>query len=66
MVDPIKAKQDKSWHKEPNIPYGFSAFGYVEVHRNARPLYERQAAPDPAWDFHKSYNHLTVENLNSV
>jgi len=32
MVDPRKVEQDKRWHKEPNISYGFSRSDYVKVY----------------------------------
>ncbi len=37
MVDPRKVEQDKRWHKEPNISYGFSASDYVEVYHEFNP-----------------------------
>ena len=37
MVDPKKVEQDKRWHREPNISYGFSASDYVKVYDEFNP-----------------------------
>lgn len=37
MVDPRKVENDKRWHKEPTISYGFSASDYVDVYNRFNP-----------------------------
>jgi 3-methyladenine DNA glycosylase AlkD len=39
MVDSRKVEQDKRWHKEPNISYGFSRSDYVKVYHEFNPYF---------------------------